>query len=102
MDERQGTLHNTGQGINALAEQGPAAEQDVEGGVRAVVDEKGRIVHQVGIAVRHFPRRHDRALRLLVVAIKVGKGRHSIAGWDVQDDGITVGGVGLEPIHEAG
>lgn len=52
--------------------------------------------------MRHFPRRFDSAIRLLVVAVKAGEGRHGIASGDVQDDGIPVGGLGLEPIDEAG
>ncbi len=54
------------------------------------------------VAVRHFPRRHNRALRPLVVAIKVGEGRDGGAGGYVQDHWLLVVGVGLESIDEAG
>jgi len=41
VNKRQRTLHSTGQGINALVEQRPAAEQDIEWGVGTVIDVEG-------------------------------------------------------------
>lgn len=41
VNKRQRTLHSTGQGINALVEQRPAAEEDIEWGVGTVIDVEG-------------------------------------------------------------
>lgn len=101
VNKRQQTVHDRSQGIDSLAEQRPAAEEDVERRLRAVVDVEGRIVHQVRVTVCHFPRCHNSALRLLVVAVKVGEGRDDDAGRDVEDCWILVGGAKLESIDEA-
>ena len=102
MDERQRTLHDARQGIDAFVKQRPAAEQNVERGIEAVVDVKGRVVHQVRIAVRHVPRCHNGTLGLFVVAIEISKGRDDGVGGDTQDHGILVGRVGLESINKSG